>query len=117
VEPDKQQAAKSILKEVKQRWGDGALYTSSKAADVQRIPMRYAVLDAMLGGIPRGHITELIGGLTSGITTFALELASTVQAQAEPVVYLDLVDDQISWLMGTSSAHEQASREKSVRRA
>jgi recombination protein RecA len=90
LELDKQEAAKSILREVQQRWGDGALYTSGKRAVVQTLPTGYGGLDSMLSGIPRGHLTEFIGAGTCGMTTLALSLASKVQAIGEPVFYLDL---------------------------
>jgi len=43
-----------------------------------------------IGGIPRGHLTEIVGNPTSGIVTLALKTATTIQQSGEGVVYLDL---------------------------
>lgn len=43
-----------------------------------------------IGGIPRGHLTEIVGNPTSGIVTLALKILTTIQQGGEQVVYLDL---------------------------
>jgi len=43
-----------------------------------------------IGGIPRGHLTEIVGNPTSGIVTLALKILTTIQQSGEQVVYLDL---------------------------
>lgn len=43
-----------------------------------------------IGGIPRGHLTEIVGNPTSGIVTLALKTVTTIQQGGEGVVYLDL---------------------------
>lgn len=49
-------------------------------------------LDAALGlgGIPRGHLTEIVGMPTSGKVTLALKVMTTIQQGGESVAYLDL---------------------------
>ncbi|MBK9052263.1 MAG: hypothetical protein IPL78_15545 [Chloroflexi bacterium] len=32
-----------------------------------------------LGGVPRGHLTEIVGNPTSGIVTLALKTLTTIQ--------------------------------------
>lgn len=62
---------------------------------VETIPVvstTFPPLDAALGlgGIPRGHLTEIVGNPTSGIVTLALKILTTIQQGGERVVYLDL---------------------------
>jgi recombination protein RecA len=43
-----------------------------------------------IGGVPRGHLTEILGVPTSGMTTLALKVISQAQAQGDTAAYVDL---------------------------
>lgn len=56
------------------------------------IPTGFAALDKALviGGIPRGRVTELIGIPTSGMSTLALKIAANAQEGGRTAIYFDL---------------------------
>jgi len=55
------------------------------------LPTGLPALDALLnGGLPRGGITALSGGLSSGVTPLALQLLAYAQQAGLLAVYLDL---------------------------
>jgi len=77
---------------IQQRWGRAALRKLAAAPpDAPALSTGHAALDALLGrgGVPRGAITCLAGGPTSGATTLALRLIAAAQADGEVAVYLD----------------------------
>jgi recombination protein RecA len=84
-----------IAAEIRKRWGARALTTLGTASldkGVQVIPSGFSALNHALGigGIPRSHITELIGTPTSGIATIALKVIAHAQAVGDVAAYLDL---------------------------
>lgn len=44
----------------------------------------------VIGGVPRGRITEIVGIPTSGLVTLALKIAANAQANGRTAIYLDL---------------------------
>jgi hypothetical protein len=59
--------------------------------DQGRLPLAVPSLDALLGGgLPRGAITEIFGGLSSGRTTFAHLLTSAATRAGEFAAWIDL---------------------------
>ncbi len=61
----------------------------------QTIPVvstTFPPLDAALGlgGVPYGHLTEIVGNPTSGVVTLALKVLTSIQQGGERVVYLDI---------------------------
>ena len=56
-------------------------------------PTGFAQLDALLGGgLPRGEISECLGGLSSGCTTVALAAIARATMRGELAAYLDASD-------------------------
>jgi RecA/RadA recombinase len=62
------------------------------AETIPAVTTTFPLLDKALGigGIPRGHLTEIVGNPTSGIVTLALKTVTTIQQSGEGAVYLDL---------------------------
>jgi recombination protein RecA len=62
-------------------------------ADLEQASTGHAELDARLqGGIPRGHVSELIGPRSSGRTTLLLRLLAAATARGELVALVDALD-------------------------
>lgn len=82
--------ADHVLAAIQERWGQKAAFRASDLQPSARIPTGFPELDALLmGGVPVGRITELIGRPTSGKTTVTLSLMATAQKQGVIAVYLD----------------------------
>lgn len=86
------QSLERTIAAIQQKWGSAALHTlEHQSAAPDRLATGVPALDAALcGGIPRGHLTELIGRPTSGLTTLALKLIAGAQGEGEPAAYVDL---------------------------
>src|SRR6266511_4090201 len=82
----------SLIASLRQRWGKRAARLGSDAEEVRVIPTGFAALDAALviGGLPRGRLSELLGTPTSGATTIALRLRARSQKQGDLAGYIDL---------------------------
>ena len=82
------------LADIQQRWGSNTLHTLGKShtARIPHLPTGFAVLDRALGigGLPRGHITEISGAPTSGMATLALKIIGQAHAAGELAAYLDV---------------------------
>jgi hypothetical protein len=66
---------------------------SSLRADLELASTGHAGLDARLqGGIPRGHVSELVGPRSSGRTTLLLGLLAAATARGELVALVDALD-------------------------
>lgn len=62
-----------------------------KAPTISRIGTGFSQLDKLLvGGLPRGYMTELVATPTSGMTTVALKAVAQAQAGGDAAAYLDL---------------------------
>jgi recombination protein RecA len=65
----------------------------SLRGDLEQASTGHAGLDARLhGGIPRGHVSELIGPRSSGRTTLLLRLLAAATARGELVALVDTLD-------------------------
>ena len=71
------------IEEIKQRFGEGAIMKlkEARAVDVDTVPTGAISIDAALGvnGVPRGRITEIYGGESTGKTTLALHILAEAQ--------------------------------------
>jgi recombination protein RecA len=66
---------------------------ASARADLEQASTGHAGLDARLqGGIPRGHVTELVGPRSSGRTALLLQLLAAATARGELVALVDALD-------------------------
>ena len=80
-----------VVGELCRRWGASAAHWGNDALSaVALLPTGTPALDAAIGGVPRGRITELLSAPTSGMTTLALRLVAHAQARGELAVWLDL---------------------------
>src|SRR5215470_12514403 len=62
-------------------------------ADLEQASTGHAGLDARVqGGIPRGHVSELVGPRSSGRTTLLLGLLAAATARGELVALVDALD-------------------------
>lgn len=80
-----------VVAAVRRRWGNrSARWGNEVAPIVGRACFGLPPLDALLGGVPRGRVSEFLGAPTSGMTTLALRLVAHAQAHDELVAWLDL---------------------------
>jgi hypothetical protein len=92
---DKQKRLDEVANAIRHRWGSNALQTpdnNALSAAPTVISTSYPILDKALdiGGIPGGHLTEILGIPTSGVSTLALHIAASTQAVGDTAVYVDL---------------------------
>jgi recombination protein RecA len=90
----KKKRLEAAVQAVQQKWGQQALHKgtlSTAASSPLCLPTGLPTLDRMLriGGLPLGHISELVGQPTSGKRTLALHILAQAQART-PCLYLDL---------------------------
>lgn len=83
----------ATVQAVQLKWGSQALRKGATpvAASVPALPTGLPHLDRILaiGGLPLGHISELVGQSTSGKRTLALHVLAQAQGRF-PCIYLDL---------------------------
>src|SRR5262245_50348521 len=58
----------------------------------ERVPTGITPLDESTGGVPRGAITEIFGGLSSGRTSLALSILSAFCSRGEICALVDGAD-------------------------
>lgn len=90
----KKRRLEAAVQTIQQKWGQQALHKGPLPTAVPVIPglsTGLSSLDRILvpGGLPLGHISELIGHPTSGKRTLALHILAQTQ-QRYPCVYVDL---------------------------
>ena len=82
-----------IIAELKQKFGEGAIMKlkEAKKVKVTVIPTGSISLDLALGvkGIPRGRVTEIYGGESTGKTTLALHILAEAQKQGGVGAFID----------------------------
>ena len=85
----------AAVQAIQSKWGEQALQKgvrpTAARASVPCLPTGLTALDSILtiGGLPLGHISELIGQPTSGKRTLALHILGHAQSRY-PCVYIDL---------------------------
>jgi hypothetical protein len=67
-------------------------FTDIEKRVLERIPSGIDALDAAIGGLPRGAITEICGGPSSGKTSLAFSILSAMSAQDEVCAWIDGAD-------------------------
>jgi recombination protein RecA len=81
------------ISEIKEKFGEGAIMKLKEAekANVDVVPTGSLSLDLALGvmGIPRGRITEIYGGESTGKTTLALTILAESQRQGGVTAFID----------------------------
>ena len=93
IEEEKSSAIKEVVKEIQERFGEGAIMTlgQAKKLDIDFIPTGSISLDIALGigGIPRGRVTEIYGPESSGKTTLAIHILAEAQKRKGTVAFID----------------------------
>lgn len=82
----------TIINRINQKWGHQTIRSArqmNKPA-ATHIKTGFAALDALFSGIPQGHVTEIAGRATSGLTTFSHHIAAQAQHSKQNVVYVQL---------------------------
>jgi len=89
----KEDELSEALKEIKQRFGEGAIMKLSgmQPVDVDVIPTGILSLDIALGvgGVPRGRVIEIFGPESSGKTTLALHILAEAQKRGGVGAFVD----------------------------
>jgi recombination protein RecA len=89
----KKKRLEAAVQAVQQKWGHQALHKGAfpAASSTPSLSTGLPSLDRLLriGGLPLGHISELIGQPTSGKRTLALHILAQTQPRT-PCLYLDL---------------------------
>lgn len=92
--PQALQAPRSRLEALlRERKLDRTLTTALPAGDDALAPFGMAALDArLLGGLPRGHLSEIVGGVSTGRTSLAWAWLGAATARGEAVALIDTFD-------------------------
>ncbi|MCA0455374.1 MAG: DNA recombination/repair protein RecA [Chloroflexi bacterium] len=80
----------AVIATIQKKWGANAIRQGSIQQTQQYISTGFAHLDALIGGIPHGQTTELLGRPTSGMTTLAYRIMAAAQQQGQYAIYVDL---------------------------
>lgn len=90
---DKTKLLESTVKEIQEKFGEGAIMKLGEArrVDVDVIPTGSLALDTALGvgGMPRGRIIEIFGPESSGKTTLALHVIREAQRKGGMAAFVD----------------------------
>jgi recombination protein RecA len=93
VDPDKKRLLEETVAALQARWGVQAVgrWRSEQKSPIPHIPTTFPALDEalLIGGLPRGRISEIIGVPTSGMATIALQIIASAQKQGRTAIYID----------------------------
>ncbi|MDF1501216.1 MAG: recombinase RecA [Anaerolineales bacterium] len=91
---ERKKALDAAMKEIKKRYGDGAVMRLGEARhlEVATIPTGSLALDLALGvgGIPRGRVTEIYGPEASGKTTLTQHIVAEAQKLGGVSAFIDM---------------------------
>jgi recombination protein RecA len=94
VDSDKKRKLEKTITALQDRWGSKAIgrLKADQAGVIAHVPTGFPALDEALviGGLPRGRISEINGIPSSGMATIALKIVANAQAQKSMAVYIDL---------------------------
>jgi len=90
---EKTEAVSEAMKQIKERFGEGAImkFGEAKTMQVDAVPTGCLSLDIALGvgGVPRGRIIEIFGPEASGKTTLAQHIVAEVQKMGGVAAFVD----------------------------
>jgi recombination protein RecA len=98
VDPDKKRKVEETVAALQARWGVRAVgrWRSEHKSPIPHLPTTFPALDEalLIGGLPRGRISEIIGVPTSGMATIALQIIASAQEQGSQelgptAIYID----------------------------
>lgn len=95
VDLDKEGKVEATIAALQDRWGNkviGRLQPADGASGIPCVPTGFPALDdaLVIGGLPRGRISEINGVPSSGMATIALKIMVNAQARKNMTVYIDL---------------------------
>lgn len=93
MDPDIKHKLAETITALQARWGVRVVSRGrpEQKSPIPHIPTNFPALDEALviGGLPRGRISEIIGVPTSGMATIALQIIASAQEQGQTAVYID----------------------------
>lgn len=94
MDSDKERKLETTINALQDRWGSKVIghWKDTQAGAIPHVPTGFPALDEALviGGLPRGRISEINGIPSSGMATIALKIMVKAQAQKNLAVYIDL---------------------------
>ena len=94
VDSDKKRKLETTIAALQDRWGSKAVgrLPAGRTKAIPHVPTGFPALDEALviGGLPRGRISEISGIPSSGMATIALRIVASAQAQKSMAIYIDL---------------------------
>jgi recombination protein RecA len=94
VDSDKERKLKTTINALQDRWGSKAIgrWKDGQARPIPHVSTGFQALDEALviGGLPRGRISEINGIPSSGMVTIGLKTMVKAQVQKSINVYIDL---------------------------
>lgn len=86
-----QKPLEDIINQINRKWGHQAIRPAHQInREVTKIKSGFTGLDAILDGIAKGHVSELAGRPTSGLTTLGHYIAASAQKAGDNVVYVQM---------------------------
>ena len=94
MDPEKKQKLEKTISALQNRWGTQAIRTLKQVQGKSlppHLPTGFSTLDEALiiGGLPHGRISEIIGAPTSGMATVALRVLANAQNEDKVAVFVD----------------------------
>ncbi len=91
---DKKRKLEITVAALQDRWGVRAIHRLDKeqTTPIAHVSTSFSLLNEALviGGLPRGRISEIIGVPTSGMSTIALRISAEAQESSATAIYIDL---------------------------
>ena len=91
---DKKKKLEKTISILQNRWGSQAIQTLNQVQGKSfspHLPTGFSTLDeaVLIGGLPHGRISEIIGAPTSGMVTVALRTLANAQKEDKVAVFID----------------------------
>jgi hypothetical protein len=82
-----------VITLIQKKFGHDAIQTARSRTTPPVVSTGFEPLNNLLdGGVPRGHLTEIVGSPTSGATTIALQVIVSAHKENDVAVYFDLAE-------------------------
>lgn len=86
-----QQPLEDIIQQINRKWGHQTIQPAHQiSTNIAKVSTGFTGLDAILEGIAKGHVSELAGRPTSGLTTLAHHISASAQRAGDNVVYIQM---------------------------